>query len=453
MSRRFVILGAGISGLAVGLFLKQHLTEDDTLTIIEKSDRTGGWIRTIRQDGFLFEQGPRSCRTRGTGSRTLALAESLHLTDRIVLPDAKAAKRYVLHRNRLCPLPQHWWQIPFNPLTSDWLQALRSDLKNPKRESDDESIETFFRRRLGSGPFENLVDPFVSGIYAGDCSRLSLKSCFPACEEWEQTKGSLLKGCLMQKKVPNDSPERFRNASLFSFSDGMETLPGALTERLRDCIKFRTTVQKPNVHSDRIEIVLDNGETIQATHLISALPAEALSPLFPELAPLLDSIRYATVVTVNFGYDEKVLHFDGFGYLIPSGGNSPVLGCVWDSSVFPMHNISPEQTRLSVMLGGMKHPDIANLSEEALISTAAESVKKDLGITIRPKAVRVHKAVQAIPQYHVGYSLLKKNIYAGFRSISPRISVIGSAFSGVSVNDCIAHAELLARSLLLESDR
>src|SRR5205085_1978222 len=140
------------------------------LTIIEKSERPGGWIETIQKEDFLFEQGPRSCRTKGAGQETLALIEALGLEDQVILPHANAKNRYVYTGQCLQRLPRTLWEIPFNSLTKGWLKALWQDWRMPKRQTEEESINAFFSRRIGKNWTETLIDPFVSGIYAGDCN-------------------------------------------------------------------------------------------------------------------------------------------------------------------------------------------------------------------------------------------------------------------------------------------
>lgn len=453
MLSHVAILGAGISGLATAWFLKQLAGSRIKITLIEKSQRPGGWIQTLQKEGFLFEQGPRSCRTKGIGQETLALIEALNLQDQVILPHRDSNNRYLYDGQRLQRLPKRLWEVPFHPLTRNCLKAMWRDWRMPKRQEEDESIHSFFSRRLGTAWTENLVDPFVSGIYAGDCRRLSLKSCFPLFDQWEQQQGSLLRGAWFDCPVAiekNPFVQKMQSFSMFSFRDGMETLPRALARELKSDLLLGKTVKGLNFDAQHAYIELEHGEQLVVDHVISTLSTDCLAALFPvhsSLATALGALRYASVTVINLGFQQEVLPLKGFGYLVPSQVGLQVLGCVWDSSVFPQHNLG-NQTRLTVMMGGMCHPEVEHMSDDALIEQALIVSRQHLKIRIDPRVIQIKKAHHAIPQFEVGYSIWKNEIQEFLRSHYPRLTVSGSAWSGVSINDCIAQGRHTASTTI-----
>lgn len=445
------ILGAGISGLATAWFLKQVLGPDLRLIIIEKNERAGGWIQTLQEDGFLFEQGPRSFRTKGAGEETLALIEALGLQNRVIAPHRDAKNRYVYQGQRLQRLPKSLWEIPFHPLTRNFLQVLGRDWRMPKRQEEDESIHSFFSRRLGMDWTENFVDPFVSGIYAGDCKRLSLKSCFPLFDQWEQQNGSLARGAWFHrplKREPNPFIQKMRAFPMVSLKEGMETLPSTLARELSDDLCLGRTVKSLQFDKN-IEIELDNGESIRAEQVISTLPTFSLGALLPAdslLRKTLEKLRYASLTVINIGFSQNVLPFKGFGYLVPSKWGLQVLGCVWDSSVFPQQNFG-NQTRLTLMMGESRHPEVQHMSDSELMEQTLKILREHMNIQPQPQIMQIKKVRHGIPQFEVGYSLWKEEVQAIIQSQFPHLILSGSGWTGVSLNDCIAHARQLSQRM------
>lgn len=449
---RIAILGGGISGLTTAWFLKQLLGARVQLTIIEKNQRPGGWIHTLQTQGFLFEQGPRSCRTNGTGQETLELIEALGLQTQVITPHRNAKNRYVYNGQTLQPLPKHLWEIPFHSLTRNCLKVFWRDWNMPKRQEEDESIQSFFSRRLGTAWTENLIDPFVSGIYAGDCRRLSLKSCFPLFDQWEQQQGSLLRGaCLHRSPVTERSAfvQKMLRFPMFSFQEGMGTLPYALARELKDCLWLDQTVKSLDFDLQSVKITLNHDQCLVVDHVISTLPTPALGSLLPSdssLAKELKALRYASLTVINIGFHASILPFKGFGYLIPSKWGLPVLGCVWDSSIFPQQNVG-NQTRLTLMMGGSCHPEVEHLSENELIEQTLQILRQHLNIRLDPQVIQITKARNAIPQFEVGHSLWKRDIQDKMAASFPRLTLSGSAWTGVSINDCIAQSRCLAQQI------
>jgi oxygen-dependent protoporphyrinogen oxidase len=454
MPRRIAILGAGISGLAIAWFLKRALGSCIHLTIIEKNPRVGGWIQTLQTEGFLFEQGPHSCRSKGNGQETLALIEALGLQDQILTPHSDARCRYLYQGQRLQSLPKHLWEVPLNPLTFGWLKALWRDWHMPKRQEEDESIQAFFTRRIGKSWTERLIDPFVSGIYAGNSARLSLKSCFPLFDQWEQQQGSLLRGAWRHRPSSTIShtplTQKIGKSPMFSLREGMESLPRALARELKENFSLGQAVHHLYFKEQTIEIHLENGECLMADQVISTLPAFALSSVlaaYPLVADKLRELPYASVAIINIGFQQAVLPCKGFGYLIPSQLGLQVLGCVWDSCIFPQQNVQ-NQTRLTLIMGGIRHPEVEQMSEQEIKKQALLALHSQMGICTEPQVMQVKKAQHAIPQFEVGYSIWKQRVQEVMHYLSPHLILSGSAWNGVSINDCVAQARQLVQQIV-----
>lgn len=442
-----VIVGAGISGLALGWYLKQRHGSNISLKILEAGSHPGGWIRTHTIDGCLFEAGPRSCRTRGAGVDTLELIEALGLEEEVIAAAPAARQRYLYSDGRLKPVPRNIASFLFSPLMRGVLPALWKEWRTPPKEMDDESIASFVERRFGADLAERFADPLVSGIYAGDIHRLSVRACFPDLPRLEQEHGSVIKGMLFGKKpqrITSPFVTRMSREPIFSFRSGMETLVKKLHAELNSEIHLSCAVSTLRPGVDGVEVICQDGRTMRANQVFLALPEKEAAALLP--AQIIEVGKTASVAVVNLGWKKDVLQQEGFGYLVPSREKETILGCVWDSSAFPQQNKNASQTRLTVMLGGVNQPDIETLSQEEILYRAREAIARHLSITQSPDALHVTIARQAIPQYEVGHHLRLQTIEETLSQYSGgRIRLAGSAWYGVAVNECIAHAKCVAQ--------
>lgn len=455
--RHYVIIGAGISGLALGWFLKQNQPKDVQITILEAGKRVGGWIETRIEEGFLFEQGPRSFRPEGTGIATLQLIEKLGLQEHVIFAGKTAKKRYLYTDQRLFCVPTGPLSLLSSPFNYKILKAIWNDWFAKKGAHEDESIYSFVNRRFGHAISELFFDPLMSGIYAGDIKQLSIKSCLPFLQTLEQQHGSILRGGLKKrnnKSAPAHSHSSFveeaRRQGLFTLKEGVQTLVDALAKALADSIELECPVKKLTFASDLIQVELMDGPSITPDKLFIAIPPKQLLGLvatdYPQMKVPLNSVPTTSIAVMNFGFRTSVLKQEGFGYLIPSREKQKLLGAVWDSSAFPQQNSHPEQTRLTAMLGGVHCVDFDSYSENDLIEMALKELREHLGIKQRPDYIAVKRACHAIPQYVVGHHAAVEGIEAAFEALSPHVKLLGNGFHGISVNDCIAKAKLVSMS-------
>ncbi len=186
-STNVLVIGGGISGLACAWRLRQ---QGICVQLLERGSRFGGVIGAVERDGFLFDTGPQSFPATPS---IAALVEELGLGAELLRADSRAP-RYIFLRGRLVPVPASPPALLRTPLAGWRTKArlLTEPLRNTHPPADDESMASFVRRKFGQDLLTNLVAPFVSGVYAGDPEKLSLRSAFPAVHQLEQEYGSVL---------------------------------------------------------------------------------------------------------------------------------------------------------------------------------------------------------------------------------------------------------------------
>jgi len=416
--------------------------------VLEAGNRPGGVIATKAKDGFLFELGPQSFLST---EPLLALIGALGLKDHLLQANPRAP-RYILADGKLVPAPLAPPSLLTTPLFSagtKW-RLFTEILRHSKPPALDESIAEFVRRKFGNQLLDRLVAPFVSGVYAGDPERLSLRAAFPKLHEFEAQYGSVLRGA-MKSRPAKGTPR----AELCSFLDGMETLPRAIAARLGNSLLLETTVAdvrhgkangKPWFEIDIMRSA--HRETVAASAVVIAAPtniaSQILLGLSDKFAPLFSQIGYAPVAVVSAGFRREQIQIpsDGFGFLVPRTEGLRVLGTVFNSSLFPGR--APEGlASLTSFAGGATDPGFCELSDDEITETVCTEIARVLGISGKPVTTNLHRYARAIPQYNLGHTKVVKSLEALIAAM-PGLFLTGNYLSGPSIGACIEQANQTA---------
>ena len=443
-----IVIGGGISGLACAYRLQQA---GIPVRVLETDSRPGGVIATKEIESFRFELGPQSFLTT---EPLLGLVDALGLREQLRHANPRAP-RYILVGGHLIPAPL----APPSLLTTSLFSAgtkwrlVTEILRHSNPPADDESIAAFVRRKFGDELLNRLVAPFVSGVYAGDPERLSLRAAFPKIHELETQYGSVLRGA-MKSRPAKGAPR----GGLCSFRDGMETLPRAIAARLGDSLLLETSAAglrhgKANGKPwFEVEITRRNHrETLSASAVVIATPtyiaSQILLSLSDKFAPLFSRIEYAPLAVVSACYRREQIRRppDGFGFLVPRAEGMRVLGTVFSSALFAGR--APEgMDCFTSFAGGATDPKFCELSEEEITETICTEVARVLGITGKPVATNVHRYARALPQYNLGHTQIVKSLEALTASV-PGLFLAGNYLSGPSIGACVEQADRTAEAV------
>lgn len=436
-----VVIGAGISGLTTAFWLALG---NRRVVVLEAAERVGGAITTWRQDGWIFELGPNT--VLESRKAVTDLIRDAHLGERRIEAAPAGSRRYIWSQETLEPLPSGppgFLKTSLFPLSAK-LRLLREPWIPRAPEEVEESIAQFVRRRLGQPFLDYAVGPFVSGVYAGDPERLSVRWATPRIAELERRHGSLIRGALAKRKGPAPG------GSMISFEDGLDELPRRLAETIGD-VRTGTAARSLWRKGDGFEIATDRG-TLKARQVVLATPPRAAGEILAEasdgLSRPLGEVPHAPVAVVGLGLRrEDVRHpLDGFGFLAPRRETLRILGCLFTSSLFPGR--APEDhVALSVFAGGRTDPEIVGWDDERLLGQVLEDLDRALGISGDPALTRLRRWQPAIPQYEIGHGRFVELARQLERDL-PGLHLAGNYLSGVSVPDCIESATKVACDIL-----
>ncbi len=441
-TNKVAVIGGGISGLACAYRLRQLGLP---VTLLEAEERAGGLIGTEEKDGFLFESGPQSF--QGT-EVLLDLVRELGIEGELCKADPKAP-RFVLRHGKLQKVPMSPQALLTSSLlapVSRW-KVVTEPLRRTKPPSEEESVANFVRRKFGHEILEYLVAPFVSGVYAGDPEKLSLKAAFPSLEEWEREYGSVLRGAMKSR------PEKGKRTppSLCTFRAGVATLSRTLAAKLGGDLctgahvgQVRRTGASSNEAAYEIRFQRNGRtETLVARGVVMATPAYQAAHLLgsfpPRLAHTLSGIAYAGVAVVAAGYGSKQVGpaLDGFGFLVPRSEKRRTLGTVWNSALFPGRAPAGGCTMTS-FVGGATEPDVLEKPEEEIAALVQDENSKILGITGPPVASAIWKHPKALPQYNLGHGHIVEAIRDEEKE-NPGMFFSGNYLEGPSLGKCVEH--------------
>lgn len=474
--QHIIIIGGGIAGLSAAYYSSKQTERLAKITLLEQADYWGGKLVTERVPfgggHFVIEGGPDTfVVTKPWGVK---LCKELGIAERLKGTNPETKKTYILKNGMLHELPGGLtMMIPteFGPMIRtgllSWPAKIRMGLDfliPPASVNGDETIGAFVTRRLGRAAYENLIEPLMSGIYAGDGDQLSLQSTFPYLRDLELEHGGLVKGALalrrerMRKARANGSspsPTPGSRSIFLTPMTGLAEIVEALIYQLESWgvdLRLHTTVQKVIQEANRYSVRLASGEALTADQVILATPsfvaADLVSDFAPDLAVELGSTDYVSTATVTLAYKESDLPrpLDGYGYVIPRREGRKALACTWTSTKFP-HRAPQGYALLRVFIGRAGQEGEIAWDETSLLKVAREELQLTLGITAEPLLLRIFRWERAMPQYNLGHPGRLRRIEQQLCAY-PGLALAGNGYQGIGIPDCIHSGQLAAEKIL-----
>ncbi|MBT2688947.1 protoporphyrinogen oxidase [Bacillus sp. ISL-47] len=461
--QKVVIIGGGITGLTAAYYLQKEAKEKGMLLdvkLVEASHRLGGKIQTIKRDGYVIERGPDSFLARKQSASRLAKEAGM---EKELIRNA-SGKSYVLVRERLYPMPGgSIMGIPtqiapfittglFSPAAKARAAA---DFVLPRSNpAQDQSLGQFFRRRLGDEVVENLIEPLLSGIYAGDIDQLSLMSTFPQFYQVEQKYRSLILGMKkatgsQQKKA--GSPKR-KEGMFLTLKSGLQSLVDAIENRLEPGSVLKGyRVESIGKNGSGYTIAVNGGEELQADSIVMAAPHQTLHSIFSHwgLFDQFIEMPSTSVATVALAFPEEAIakDIDGTGFVVSRNSDYTITACTWTHKKWP-HSTPKGKVLLRCYVGRAGDEAVVDLSDDQIVKIVLDDLNKTMNITMDPDFAYVTRWKDSMPQYTVGHKERIESAKKQAKEKLPGVFLAGSSYDGLGVPDCIDQGEAAVQSVL-----
>jgi len=442
-----LIIGGGLSGLAVAHFLQKY-RPDTKISILEKTAAPGGAIRSFHQDGYLAEWGAHGFLDNVEASRELLADTGL---------DREAQKapldefvRYICLDGKLNLIPQNPKKILRSNLVSlpAKLRVLADLWKKPRPE--EQTVAAWAAYRFGASllPF---VDAVLTGTYAGDCNRLSIDAVFPGIRGLELEKGSVIRGLLQKRKAARQRQETApakKLPAMISFPQGMGRLPEVLAagKNLHCAVEVKSIHKKDSGWEVRTA-----DQSYRAGSIVLAVSVNQSLALLQNAAGLtggkapMDAIPEARIVTVAMGFGKTAQIPFGFGYLAPEQEKRFALGALFSTHMFPGRAPAGHML-LEALVGGRRHPEKLELDDDVLVQETYNDLRQLIDLPDAPIFTRVLRSGHGIPQLEIGYPGLlawRNRMVESNRGLY----VCGFGWEGIGINDMTKSAKQVAAAL------
>jgi protoporphyrinogen/coproporphyrinogen III oxidase len=470
---KVIIIGGGIAGLAAAVHLKAgakaHGKTVDVL-LLERNQRIGGKILTERIGNYLVEAGPDSFLPEKVW--TVNLAKHLGLEAEMLPSNDQFKGTFIYSGKKLHSLPEgvmlmvptSFWPMAKSHLIS-WPGKLRMGMEVfiPRRKSrDDESLGSFVTRRLGAECLTKIAEPLVAGIHTSNPDNMSVLATFPRFVQMEQKSGSLILGMLASLKSrpqatlsgPPPKPGTPRMTYFMSFKAGMETLPKACADYIgKDSIRLGATVTAVEPRGKGYGVILDNGETLEADHVMLGASAydsaEMVKGLDANLSGQMNAIQWSSSGTVTLAFrraDVKV-PLRGFGFIVPKVEDRRINATTY-SSIKWSYRAPDDTILLRAFVGGGHHEElIHDLDDAALTRAVLEEMDTVLGLKADPVFTKVYRWFKGMPKFTVGH-LDRMSLLDRMVGLHQGLHLIGCSYKGIGIGDCVHEAQIAAERIL-----
>ena len=432
-----VIIGAGISGLATGHFLKKRNKE---FFIFESNNKVGGVINTQKIKGLICENGPNTILINNDA--IIELMDDLDLSREIISPTKYVKKKFFLHNGKIVEFPNS-----IKSFLNTRLISIKSKFKILQRlfffsKKKYTTVYNYTSENFGEDFHNNIIEPFLNGIYAGNTKKMSFKHALPKLWKINSLYYGFIDYFLRKNKKKNN------NNNPIYFKEGFSTLINKIKNSLNDEIHTNFKVKKVSkIDQKKYLIEFSNNQKITCDNIIFTINPNNIMEILNLKIEGFDEKLYNPIDVIHFAFNKKDYDrkIQGFGLLSKQSERTSFLGILFNSDIFP--NVAPSELKLiTVLVGGENQSNLCEL-EKDLICSKVESEIKEL-LKIKKIVFKKHfRWKYAIPRYNIKNIEFLNSSFNDHLSSYKNIHINGNYLNGVSVSECISKSKQVAKKI------
>lgn len=445
MSKRAVVVGAGIAGLTAARDLAAAGHE---VVVLEATDRVGGKLRRESVAGTMVDVGAEAMLNRRAEGVDLARAVGLDVEHPAVVSSR------IWSRDELRPLPRSLMGVPLDldqlaasgVLSPEGLERVRAEPSVPPELLDEDlSVGDLVDRRFGPEVTDRLVEPLLGGVYAGQARRISARAAVP------QLLSMAARGSLLERAAA--LPPSYDGPVFAGLPGGMGRLP----ETVAAGLDVRTGVTVRALERTATGFRLVTGpttapEVVEADAVVLATPAAPTARLLGDVAPVaaaaLAEVETASVVVVTFAVrvaDAAALDaLASSGFLVPPVEGRRIKAATFSFAKWDWVRRAGAADGLHFLRTSLgRHGEEAALqaTDEELTAWSLADLRDATGLTAVPVDVHVQRWGGGLPQYAVGHLDRVARVRAAVAGV-PGLAVCGASYDGVGIPAVIGSARL-----------
>ena len=316
MKVKYLIIGAGISGLTFANYC------DGNYIIVEKENEVGGYCRTVKRNGFVWDYAGHFFHFKTDEFKKLFMS---NYKENELIYTNKCTKIY--YNGKLIDFP---FQLNIHQLEKDEFIDCLYDLFNKTEKDSYNNFLDMLYGKFGKSIVEKFLKPYNEKLYAVDLKELDVDAMgrfFPYANKEE-----------IINNMKNSSVESYNNVFMYP-KNGAGSFMDVLYKKLDSSkVMLKTSLVSINVKEKKA--LLSNGNYIYYDYLINTMPFNHFLDFLDDGETLKNKLTYNKILVFNIGFDNASPLYKNESWLYVPSKDINFYRCGFYNNILKEKNLS-----------------------------------------------------------------------------------------------------------------